>query len=121
VITGAVSGRRALVELYVRGASGQDRQVEFVLDTGFVGFLTMPPPVVAALGLPFAYRVPAELADGSRTIMEAYEGKVLWDGLEVEAEILKADGDALLGTSLLDGHEVRIEFAVGGFVTIETL
>jgi predicted aspartyl protease len=49
VITGIDSGRHALVRLVLRGSSRQEAEIEFVLDTGFVGFLTLPSAVVAAL------------------------------------------------------------------------
>ena len=121
MITGIVLGRRAVVHLTVRSASGREREIEFVLDTGFVGFLTMPPAAVVALGLPFAHQAPAQLADGSRIVLEAYKASVLWDGVEQEVEVLATGGDALLGTSLLSNHEVNIQFADGGAVTIELL
>jgi clan AA aspartic protease len=121
MISGLVAGRHALVPLTVRGPHGQEVEIEFVLDTGFAGFLALPPATVAALALPFAYRMPAYLADGSHVILHAYHAVVLWDGMEISVEVLAAGGEALLGTSLLDGYEVNIQFADGGSVTIDRL
>ncbi len=39
--------------------------MEAIIDTGFNGFLTLPPALVAALGLPWLCRQQGQLADGS--------------------------------------------------------
>jgi clan AA aspartic protease len=121
MISGLVAGRHALVRLTVRGPHRQEVEIEFFLDTGFAGFLTLPPATVAALALPFAYRIPAYLADGSHVILHAYDAVVLWDGAERSVEVLAAGGEALLGTSLMDGYEINIQFTDGGLVIIERL
>ena len=41
----------ALVPLPVRGPGGAEQEVEAVLDTGFNGYLALPPPVIEALRL----------------------------------------------------------------------
>jgi len=46
MITGRVSGRHAIVPLIVRGPNRQG-EAEFFLDTGFAGFLTLPPEAIA--------------------------------------------------------------------------
>ena len=121
MITGTVSGRHALIRLQMLDPQRQGIELEFILDTGFAGFLTLPLSVVAGLALPFLYPMPARMADGTRTILPVPTGVVLWEGQERDAEILATGGDALLGTSLLDGHEVTIQFADGGLVTIDVL
>jgi len=121
VITGIVAGRHALVRLVLRDPSGQEAAIEFVLDTGFVGFLTLPPAVVVALSLPFVAPQIALLADRSRTRLDLHSAIVLWDGAERDVEVLAMEGQPLLGTSLLDDHDVAIQFTDGGLVTIERL
>lgn len=121
MITGLVSARHALVRLFVRSAEGREDEVEFVLDTGFVGFLTLPPAVVAALALPLSHTTSAYLADGSRVFLDVHKATVLWDGAERPVEVLSTGGEALLGTSLLDECEVCIQFTSRGLITIEPL
>jgi len=41
----------ATVEVIVVGAAGQEQPVRTVIDTGFSGFLTLPPTFVASLNL----------------------------------------------------------------------
>src|SRR5687767_4298415 len=121
MITGTVSGRHVLVPLVVRAPNGQEGAIEFVLDTGFAGFLTIPTAAVGALLLPFLYRIPARLADGSIIVLHVHEATVIWEGQLRDVEVLATGLEPLLGTSLLDSHEVTIQFADGGIVTIESL
>ncbi len=52
MITGVVNtDYEAVISLQVQGPSGQEREVNAVIDTGFNGFLTLPPILVTALGL----------------------------------------------------------------------
>ena len=43
------------------------------------------------------------------------------DGRELDVDILSTGERPLLGTMLLDGHDLTIQFAEGGAVTIELL
>ena len=54
----------AVVNLVIRGSSGRAREIEAVIDTGYNGFLTLPPALVSELGLPLVTRGTAFLADG---------------------------------------------------------
>jgi len=81
VIIGVVNARReATLRLPVRDASGQEQQIEVVLDTGFSGSLTLPPPIIVALGRPFRSRGSALLADGSQTEFDIHAATISWDG-----------------------------------------
>jgi clan AA aspartic protease len=121
VIAGTISGRRAYVNLSVRGPSEQEGEVEFVLDTGFNGVITLPPAACAALGLPYVRPQPAGIAGGGRIMLEVYECNLLWDGAERNVEVLAMDGAPLIGMTLLDGSDVHLQVAEGGLVTIEAL
>ena len=51
MITGIVNEYgEAVIPLVVRGQSGQEVKIQAVIDTGFNGFLTLPPQVVMTLG-----------------------------------------------------------------------
>jgi predicted aspartyl protease len=54
----------AVVRLSVRGFLGVEQGIEAVVDTGYTGFLTLPPDLIAALRLPFRRRSSAVLGDG---------------------------------------------------------
>ena len=54
MIEGTVNAAyEAVVSLPLRGPAGQARDVNAVVDTGFTRFLTLPPTMVAELGLGF--------------------------------------------------------------------
>ena len=95
--------------------------MDAVLDTGFTGYLLLPPDLVTALGLPFRNANKARLADGSIVEMQLYEGTVLWDGRERAALVYAAEGDSLIGMSLLYGNNVSLDVVDGGPVRISTL
>jgi clan AA aspartic protease len=88
MMTGSVSGHRAMVPVTFRIQNQPDIQIEFVLDAGFNGFLTLPPGAVATLRLPFRYRIPVHLADGSSTAVTVHSAAILWHGTTRLVEII---------------------------------
>lgn len=99
MITGSVSGRQAVVPIAFRLPAHPVIEIEFVLDTGFIGFLTLPPDAVAALGLPFFYRMPANLADDSTIMVPVHTATILWHGEERDVEVLAMGKRPHLGTA----------------------
>ena len=55
----------AALILTIEGPESQAREIEAVVDTGYNGFLTLPPVLVGELALPFVTSGEATLADGS--------------------------------------------------------
>lgn len=120
-ITGSVNAHReAILRLTVRGPQAQE-EIEAVVDTGFTGFLTLPPPLVAMLDLPFRRLGRAVLADGSETLFEVHEAEVIWDESPRRDFVDAADTDPLVGMALLDGHELTVQVVNGGDVFIKEL
>ena len=111
--------REAVIRLMVRGPQGQEQELEAVLDTGFNDWLTLPPELVAALGLPFAAPARATLADGSEVEMNYHRAAVIWDGALRSGLVLACEGGSLVGMSLLYGHEMYVNIVDGGLVTIK--
>jgi clan AA aspartic protease len=82
VITGIVTAdRQATIRLPVRGPAGQQREIGAIIDTGFDGSLTLPPPLIATLGLAWRRRGRAMLADGRESLFDIHEATVVWDGV----------------------------------------
>lgn len=96
-------------------------EIECVVDTGFIGYLTLPLADIQTMNLPFIRRMPANLADNSTIWVEVYSATFLWHGEEREEEILATGIRPLLGTLLLDGSDVGVQFAEGGNVNVERL
>ena len=95
--------------------------VECVVDTGFVGELTLPVAAVAALGLPPVREISANLADDSAIVATVHRVTILWHGEERAVEVLAMGKNPLLGMRLLDDSEMNIQFADGGLVSLDTL
>jgi len=122
MITGIVTAyRQAIIRLTVRGPEGQEQEIEAVIDTGFDGSLTLPPPLIAALGLVWRRRGRALLADGSESLFDIHEAIVVWDGEPRRIAVDTADIDPLVGMSLLYGFELTVQARDGGSVAIKPL
>jgi len=92
-----------------------------VVDTGYSGFLTLPPRIIRALRLPRLGRSDGFLADGSEISFDVYGCDVVFNGRRLEVEVDEADTDPLLGTELLRGTELSIQFLSRGKVDIRTM
>src|SRR5262249_37675822 len=122
MITGTVTADlEATLQLEVLGRTGQSQQVRVVIDTGFSGFLTLTPAVIASLGRPRLGLEQGVLADGSTQLFEVFRAEVIWDGQPRMVEVDAADTQPLLGMTLLAGHELKIQAVSGGVVTITAL
>lgn len=118
MITGSVNtNREAIIRLTVRGSQAQE-EIEAVVDTGFTGYSTLPPPLIATLGLPFRGHARAVLADGSESFFDTHEAAVIWDGRPRRVFVDAADTGPLAGMSLLHGHELTVQVVDGGGVFI---
>lgn len=113
--------REAVVRLPVRSPQGQEKAVEAVIDTGFNGYLTLPPDLIAALRLPFRRSGRAVLGDGSEVTFDIYEAVILWNGQPRRIAVDAAETEPLLGMGLLYGHELNLQVIEGGDAVIRPL
>lgn len=111
---------KPLVRVEVRGRRGT-QTVEAVVDTGFNGFLTLPPDVIGHLQLQVANVALVTLADGREVELSTYEAGVLWDGAWQNVEVMAVNSDSLIGMALLHEYSLRVEVIDGGGVVIEKI
>jgi clan AA aspartic protease len=122
MINGVVNAQReATVQLVIHDATGQPDSFEVIVDTAYNGFLTLPSSQVSALRLTLQAQQQIRLADGSIQVISYYDATVIWNGQPRRVDVDAIDAPPLVGTALLQGHELRIQFVVGGLVTIEAL
>jgi clan AA aspartic protease len=122
VLTGRINSQReAVVQLWLKGPSGQVLQIEAIIDTGFTGFLSLPQSQVTRLGLIRQGRGEGVLADGTKTPFEVYEAIVLWRGEPRVVSVNAVETDPLLGMEMLYGSEVAMQVVEGGEVAIREL
>ncbi|MDF2387629.1 clan AA aspartic protease [Nostoc ellipsosporum NOK] len=119
MISGIVKNGRPTVNIIFRLPNQLDFSIEFVIDTGFTEFLSLPSAAVSLLGFPFLYDTYANLADNSNVILPVHQATIIWNGEEREVNVLATGRLPLLGTALLDEHELVIQFTENGLVTIE--
>jgi clan AA aspartic protease len=122
MITGLVTAEReAVVQLKMLGLHGQIQEIQVVIDTGFTGWLTLPPSLITLLGLPWLTRGQALLANGQTETFDVYVATLSWDGQPLRVMVDEADTDPLLGMSLLQGYDLCIQNLQGGVVTIQRI
>lgn len=121
MIEGVVNAyREAVIALSVRGSTGQTREIEAVIDTGYSGMPTLPPLIVSELDLPFRSSGRATLANGAVEAFSTHEAMVLWDGALREVEVDALGPTPLAGMALFERHRLCLDVSDGGRVTIET-
>lgn len=118
-MNGFVDGQlRALLRVPVSASrDGHRTEVLAWIDTAFNGGLAIPRKQVAALALAQQSSAEAILADGRSVELETFGCFLDWFGNTYETQIAASDGEyALLGTMLLDGHRLDIDY---GAKTVE--
>lgn len=121
MITGVVQSDEARIRLKVKGLRGREQEVEAVIDTGYTASLTLPPAVIAALGLHWQSMDRFTLADGSDCIFDVYVAKLQWEGKVRTILVDEVDSEPLVGMRLLRGHELKMQVRARGKVSIKRL
>jgi clan AA aspartic protease len=121
MMVGVVRGREARTRLTIRGFRGRRQEIEAVVDSGYTGWLTLPPPAIAALNLRWRTVGRGILADGSVSLFDVYQAKVVWDGRVRSVFVDEFDATPLVGMALLRGYELKMQVRARGKVTIKRL
>ncbi len=121
MIEGTYNHQEAVVDLTVRGPTGQEVRLDFVVDTGFNGDLTLHSSVAAALDLRMVGVERAMLADGSMIWFPVSRAFLYWNGSLRRVNVGVADTVSHVGMQVLEGHELRIAAVPNGRVLISAL
>ena len=121
MIVGIVQGREPLIRLTIRGFRGRQQEIEAVVDSGYTGWLTLPPTAIAALNLRWRTFGRGILADGSVSAFDVYQAKVVWDGHVRPVFVDEFAATPLIGMALLRGYEYKMQVRARGQVTIKRL
>jgi clan AA aspartic protease len=95
--------------------------LDFVVDTGFNGYLTLPPQAVSAMNLPLHSSIPATLADGSQVLFSVYLATIVWDNVEKVVFVLASGNKPLLRTAMMKGYHLEIDFEDNRLVWLEKI
>ncbi|MBY0228012.1 MAG: hypothetical protein K2W96_01900 [Gemmataceae bacterium] len=122
MITSAVNPAVELVvTVPVHDIAGQAHGIEFLIDTGFNGDLSLPASVVATLGPPFVQQQPNRLADGTVVVVPSHRVVVMWDGAVRIVRAFASGGIALLSMGMLRDFHLRALCRPGGLIEIEAV
>jgi clan AA aspartic protease len=122
MITGHVNEFLELViPISIRGPSGLERQIAFIIDTGFSAALTLPSQVIQELQLARGLSGRSMLADGTISNHQNYNAEIFWNDQWRSVVVMELGNEALIGTSLLAGHELQASFINSGPVKISPL
>ena len=111
----------AILRIAVGHADAPKQVVEAVIDTGFTGFLSLPPSTITNLGLPWYFRDVGTLGDGSEVIFDMHKATVIWDGKPQIIDVAASEADPLIGMSLLYGFKLQVDVTEDRTVTIAAI
>lgn len=122
MITGnVVAGQGALVTVALRGRNGVARTVAATIDTGFNGYLVLPPDLIASLGLVWHGDGNAVLADGTQPQFPLYQAYVQWGESTRRVVVACLNSSPLIGLAMMRGYRLMVDVIDGGAVHITRL
>jgi clan AA aspartic protease len=122
MIVGQVNDHNeAVVTLRLRNSSGDESDIEVVVDTGFTASLALPTALIDLLGLAIESQGKVVLADGTVRGVNVYMAELAWGDDWLTVYVHSLDNETLLGMRLLTGHDLRIAVTPGGSVEITPL
>jgi predicted aspartyl protease len=106
---------RALLRVPLAASqSGPRQDIEVWVDTAFNGGLAPPRAVADGLGLAQEASTDAVLADGRTVTVEMFGCYLDWFGGTYQTQVVAGEAaHPLLGTQLLDGRRLVIDYAAG--------
>lgn len=108
----------AIISISVCDLDGKVHNQAAIVDTGFNGWLSLPPDLIAHLNLGWKRCGRAILGDGSECIFNVYEAVLDWDGNLLTIPIDEADAEPLFGMSLMEGYQLLVQVFEGGRVEL---
>ncbi len=121
MITGEIVDGRVMIPVNFLLAGKTYLSISCVVDTGFNDCLTLPPQAIALMNLPLHTATKVRLADGSQALIPIHLARIEWNGREELVQVLATGTKPLLGTALLQGFRLTVEFAADGVVKVEKI
>jgi clan AA aspartic protease len=121
MIYGILIDGKAIVQVIFRLPQQPDFSLDFVIDTGFNDYLTLPVQAVNAMNLPLYSSIPARFADGSEALLAIHLATVVWNDVEKVVPILASGYKPLLGTAMMEEYHLEIDFEDNGLVSLEKI
>ncbi|MBE8998068.1 clan AA aspartic protease [Nostoc sp. LEGE 12447] len=107
-----------IISISICGSDGKIYTQDAIVDTGFNGWLSLPPDLIAQLNLRWKRRGRAILGDGSECVFNVYEAVLVWDGDILIIPVDEADSEPLVGMSLMEGYQLMVQVFENGRVEL---
>jgi clan AA aspartic protease len=107
-----------IISISLRDTDGKIYTQAAIVDTGFNGWLSLSPDLIAQLNLNWKRRGRAILGDGSECVFDVYEAVIVWDGDLLTIPVDEADSEPLVGMSLMEGYQLTVQVFEGGSVEL---
>jgi clan AA aspartic protease len=122
MITGIVNEEfEPIISISLYDSEGNIYTQDAIVDTGFNGWLSLPPDLISQLNLKWKRRGRAILGDGSECVFNVYEAVLVWDGNLLAIPIDEADSEPLIGMSLMEGYQLMVQVFEGGSVELSKI
>jgi clan AA aspartic protease len=119
MITGIVNADfEAIISFSICDSEGKIYTQDAIVDTGFNGWLSLPPDLINQLNLKWKRRGRAILGDGSECIFNVYEAILVWDEDHLTIPIDEANSEPLVGMSLMENYQLTVQVFEAGSVEI---
>ena len=120
MIRGRINQRlEPVVEVSILDDHDFAHSLEFILDTGFSGHLTLPTDVIDRLGLSYSGQRAVAVADGFVHNVDVFTARVLWHQDWKPVFVIRLDSSPLLGMRSLLGCRLSMNVCAGGRVVVE--
>lgn len=121
MMTGKFIDRKIILPVRFLLSTDTILSIEFVVDTGFNGYLTLPTGAVGAMNLPLFSTTITILADGTHAEIPTHVATIDWHDRELSVPVLAMGTKPLLGMGLLDRCRLVVEFTEDGSIELEQL
>ena len=121
MIRGRISedGEAIIIPVAIMDSAGRLWPLETVLDTGFVGDLSLPSTVIRRLDLVRAGSLNFILANGEPARLRTYHARVYWHDRLMDIEVTETGDVPLIGIRMLRGSRGTMDMLPNGEVVIE--
>ena len=109
------------VSIGIRGRNDKEMVLDAVLDTGFTGTVSIPDQIIRETNLAFSRREMFVLADGTRRVVDVYDGSVLFAGVWYETDVFSTHHVAIVGMRLMYGANISLDAVPNGEISYTSL